>query len=1122
MSSSEDAAQSSHAMKGISSGAQAWSEPVSIPTYPVMPPDKNPMFLEKRVYQGSSGKVYPLPFVDTVSVEKSEHPYQALHLENEYVYLMLLPEIGGRIQIGFDKAANYDFFYRPGVIKPALVGLAGPWISGGVEFNWPQHHRPGTYMPCEWHLSETGGFGHIAWQGDHDPMTRMKGMHGVCIHPESSLVELKVRLFNRTAHTQTFLWWANVAARVHEQYQSFFPPDVSFVGDHAKRATETFPHVTDRYYGVRYGERGRTGVPLAEKPSRFQPGEEVSPDRLDWYANIPVPTSYMVLATEFNFFGGYDHTVQAGFVHVADRHISPGKKQWTWGNHEFGYAWDRNLSDDEGPYVELMAGVYTDNQPDFSYLAPYETKTFSQFWYPIQRIGIPVNATRDAALAMELVDGTLKIGICPSRRFADAVIEVSDGTEVHQLTAEFAPGNPFFAMVKVKTELPGVSVISSLGEKIVSYRLSKPAPKDPPDTATEPLEALDIASNDELYLTGVHLEQYRHATRAPEPYWEEAIRRDPGDSRCHLALGKRLLQRGLFMMAEEHFRTSIRSLTRRNPNPIDGEASYQLGLSLEFQGRYDDAYSAFAKAAWNQAWSGAAQYACARIECRSRRFESAFDHLQMGRQVGLNKNLVGCLSSAIWRNGGEKTSRATAHSKVFLDTIYDPLDHWALYEESLLSVGTSQEDFRARFRSVMRDDPQNYLDLAFDFGSAGLFEDAIAVLKMVSEPHPMVAYALSYFGCPTPVHGSPDWVFPNRLEEILVLEAAIARDPNDWLAPYLLGNLFYDRKRYEEAIQLWEASAVLNPDYSVVWRNLGIAYHNVLGDIGKAESAYSRARNADPGDARLLYEQDQLWKRAGKQPLDRLKVLKENRDLVAKRDDLSLELCGLLNLAGRPDEAKDILASRSFAPWEGGEGIALGQHTATYSILAKQALEAGHAAKAVELAEYALTAPKNLGEARHLLANMSEVWLLLGDVLTAAAETERAKTFYERAAFFDGDFVEMSVRTYSDKTYYRALALKRLGQEAEADELLAGLASYADELQRTPAKIDYFATSLPTMLLFNEDIDVRQKKEAMFLRAQARLGQGLKNEAERMLQEILADDPNHLHAHQLLEEAVKR
>ncbi len=120
-----------------------------MPSYLPAAPDRNPMFLERRVYQGSSGRVYPLPFIDRIATEPVEHGWQAVHIENEFIRLMILPEIGGRIHVGFDKTNGYDFFYRQNVIKPALVGLAGPWISGGVEFNWPQHHRPATFMPVE-------------------------------------------------------------------------------------------------------------------------------------------------------------------------------------------------------------------------------------------------------------------------------------------------------------------------------------------------------------------------------------------------------------------------------------------------------------------------------------------------------------------------------------------------------------------------------------------------------------------------------------------------------------------------------------------------------------------------------------------------------------------------------------------------------------------------------------------------------------------------------------------------------------------------------------------------------------------------------------------------------------
>ena len=271
-------------------------------------------------------------------------------------------------------------------------------------------------------------------------------MHGVRLCPGSSRLELKVRAYNRTPFPQTFLWWANVATRVHEAYQSFFPPDVYYVADHARRAMSGYPLCTGTYYGVDYAARARTGLAEHERPAQFVPPHcradepdmsgrtkktvpqgqsgalgtarpategscpDYAPNDLSRYANISTPCSYMCMGSKEDFFGGYDYRNRAGLVHIANHHLAPGKKQWTWGNHAFGYAWDRNLTEaDEtgeyGPYIELMAGVFTDNQPDFSFLHPYETRVFSQFWYPVQQIGAMKNANLRAAVNLETADG---------------------------------------------------------------------------------------------------------------------------------------------------------------------------------------------------------------------------------------------------------------------------------------------------------------------------------------------------------------------------------------------------------------------------------------------------------------------------------------------------------------------------------------------------------------------------------------------------------------------------------------------------------------------------------------------------------------------------------------------
>jgi tetratricopeptide (TPR) repeat protein len=167
------------------------------------------------------------------------------------------------------------------------------------------------------------------------------------------------------------------------------------------------------------------------------------------------------------------------------------------------------------------------------------------------------------------------------------------------------------------------------------------------------------------------------------------------------------------------------------------------------------------------------------------------------------------------------------------------------------------------------------------------------------------------------------------------------------------------------------------------------------------------------------------------------------------------------------------------------------------------------AAKARQHFEAALAAPRNLGEAKHLLANQSDIHYWLGCALAKLGDTQQARRHWLAAARFKGDFQAMSVRAFSEMTYYSALAWQQLGQKAKAAKLLRDLLAYARKLQKTEAKIDYFATSLPTMLLFEDDLQFRQETTAHFLQAQALLGLGARAKGTSLLKTVLQRDPNH-------------
>ncbi len=1085
-------------MRDVVEPVRAWEEAISLPTYAAGPADPNPMFLEKRVYQGSSGKVYPNPFTDRISKERTERSYRAIYLENEYVRLMILPEIGGRIHIGQDKTNGYDFFYRQNVIKPALVGLLGPWISGGVEFNWPQHHRPSTFMPVHAAVEHSEDGSVTVWLSDHDPMLRMKGMVGICLHPNCSLVEAKVRLYNRTPFTQTFLWWANVAVRVHGLYQAFFPPDVHFVADHAKRAVSSFPIARNFYYGADY---------TAEVDLR-------------WYKNIPVPTSYMVGASNFDFFGGYDHEKDAGFVHVADRHIAPGKKLWTWGNGDFGHAWDRNLTDEDGPYVELMAGVYTDNQPDFSWLAPYETKIFSQFWYPIQKIGPVTCANLHAALSVAELGTSIRLGVCTPKRIVGCRVMARRGESiVFHADIEMEPGKPWIGefqsawkLSELRFELRDIS-----SHVFLEYAPEEPTGVDLPEAATEPPPPQEISTVEELYLAGLHLEQYRHATRSPEAYWAEALRRDPGDARVNHVLGLMALRRGEFHRAEELFRKSIARLTRLNPNPRDGEPFFNLGLALAWQQRPAEAYEAFYKATWNEAWHNAGYYELAKLAAMRGDFELALAHLEECLRSG-RENLQACdLRSAVLRRMGRHEE---ARQQVQSTLGKDRLDLFAHAERMFLETPSSSA---WRDLAVMlHGDIQTGLDITYDYAGAGLYGEAWQLLAKVVEEtgteYPMTLYTLAWLaerrGAVPEAEiywrraslASPLHCFPSRLEEMLVLERAIERDPQDAKANYYLGNLYYDRKRYANAIACWRTSVAADPNFAIPWRNLGIAEYNIRNDREAALAAYLKAIDCNRSDSRLLYEFDQLRKRLQHTPEERLAALEADLALVAERDDLSVEYVALLNLAGRHEKALQTLMDRRFSPWEGGEGVVSGQWVQTNLALGRRAILNGDLVAALEAFQRAKLYPENLGEGKHLLTLERHLDYWQGQALEASGDMDQAREFYVAAS--------LPLPAPSVHSYYRALALRKLGRREEADLELERLLHESHTRTKQEPVVDYFSTSLPNLLLFEEDLSRRSLVESLMLEAFAMMGMGDLHRARTLFQHVVEMDRSNFDARQ--------
>ena len=1112
---------------------KAWREIVSIPTYEVGKAEKNPIFLEKRVYQGSSGVVYPYPVIESIANEPTPHEWNVVFLENEYIKVMVMPELGGRIQMAYDKIKQRHFVYYNHVIKPALVGLAGPWISGGIEFNWPQHHRPSTYSPVDCDIVENEDGSITVWVNEMEKMFHQKGAAGFTLRPGCAYLEIQGRVSNRTPLPQTFLWWANPAVEVNDEYQSVFPPDVNAVFDHGKRAVSSFPIATGTYYKMDYS----AGVDISN------------------YKNIYVPTSYMAVNSKYDFEGGYENDTKGGMLHVASHHFSPGKKQWTWGNGDFGRAWDRNLTDkgptpmplpewrgvdspeinnmgenanyappsqggDGGesafrPYIELMAGVYTENQPDFTWLMPYEEKQFVQYFMPYRELGVVKQASKDFVLNIE-ENGHFKV-LATSKQEVRIVLRNKQGETYFDKVIMLSPEEVFEQTVDVKG--------ATLNDLVLNVgRLQWMAEDDEirpiPDAAEAALSPEDTKTNDQLYLTGLHLEQYRHATWSALDYYEEALRRDPNDVRCLNQTGLWYLRRGRFDKAESFLRKAVKIWQKRNPNPYDGEAIFNLALCLKYQGRQQEAYELFWKSTWNKAWADAGYFEAACISTAQGRYEDALDELNRSIIFNSCNHKARALKAAVLRLL-ERKDEALAWIEESL--LLDHFNYGCRYEKYLL---TGEETLK----ELMRKSSQNYDELALDYTAAGLNDEARAIWEMAINEGAVSPMTYYYMGSLTPDpslkgEGSDYFqkaeeadsycCFPNRLEDVQALEAAKKQHPQGAKAPYYLGCLYYDKRQYDLAIENWELSARLDPSFPTVWRNLALARFNkapLLSPVGdtivsptkeaplgavrgalEALEYMERAFHLDETDSRILMELDQLYKRMQKPHQERLDFLQKYPQLIAKRDDLVLEEITLLNQLGRYEEAKEKLDAHQFHPWEGGEGKVPAQYQFCRIEMAKK-----NHVDAKSLLEECLVYPPHLGEGKLYGAQDNDILYFLGRYEEGTAgPTEPAAAMYYNDA-------------KPDKIFYAALCYRKLGQEDKARSLFHKLVNYGKQHIFDHVTMDYFAVSLPDLLIWDDSLDVKNRIHCLYMLALGYYGLNEKEKALRYLTEAKGLDMNHM------------
>ncbi|HVO10792.1 MAG TPA: DUF5107 domain-containing protein [Vicinamibacteria bacterium] len=1072
---------------------RAWEAPLRVPAYPVGPAEPNPMFYAGREYQGAQGPVYPYPLLDQLGDRREERSYRALWLENEYLKLSVLPELGGRIFSAEDKTDGYAFFYGQHVIKPALIGMAGAWISGGVEWNVMHHHRATTFMPVQSAIVENADGSRTVWVGETEWRHRMRWVVGLTLRKGRSVLEAQVRMFNRTPLPNSVLYFANPAVHANEQYEVLFPPDVAWATFHAKVDFAPWPLARGPFVGIDYPPGTNLGL----------------------WKNHPHPVSFFVYHSDLDFLGGYDHGRQAGVVHVADHETVPGKKFWTWGNGPDGRMWDRILTDEDGPYIELMTGGWSDNQPDYSWIQPGEEKAVVQRWFPVRELGGLKAANAEGALELSVADGRARVAVNTTSRRPNAHVRLSvagsnaGSNPVLDETVTLAPDRPFTRQVTlgagVREEDLRLVVSAADGAELLAYQ-PQPRPRTPEPPRYQPPPApARVKSVEELVLAGQRLEQFHDPHLEPEPYYREALRRDPGNAAASTRLGAIALRNGRYQEAEASLSQAVARLTANHTRARDGEAQYLLGLARVALGRPEAARDAFAAAAWDLSWTGAALLEEARVESALGHTPAALGLVERSLAANPRATAALALRAALCRRLGRTDEALTAATAALA---IDPLDPLAARERELARragarVEPSAVDSleAAALRSL--DEDAYALEAAHDYARAGLDPDAIAVLqarlsKANGRVDPLVAYTLGWLygrsgdaATADRLYAAaralpPDYCFPFRLESVPVLQAAIAADPGDARAPDYLGNVLYDHQP-EAATLAWEKARALDPGFARVHRNLAFAYARARGDLAAAVASQEKAVAIEKREPRLYYELDQYlgWTRA---PLaTRLARLTESPATVASREITASRLARVQLLLGRPDDALRTLAGTRFHVWEGERGVSEVYLQARLA-RGRQQLASGQAAAALEEFQAALSVPANIEVGQAVGSQLAAARHHVGLALEALGRRQEAQAAFGESAAAPAPLLEAH--------YWIGRSLEKLGRAAEARARFRRLAG------TRPAAVD---ASRP---LENRMAALEARAEAEYQQALGLLGLGRAGEARAALARALGDDPD--------------
>jgi tetratricopeptide (TPR) repeat protein len=958
---------------------KAWEGTVTIPTYG-WAEDVNPKFwaLEGEVKFSTTLRgsiIYPYTMQDHLSRTKENRTYKALFLENEYLKVTCLPELGGRLHSVIDKTEGKQMFHFNKVIKPGMIAMRGAWISGGVEWNaGPQGHTVTILSPVDATIGRNADGSAYLEISNLEKSMRTHWTARVTLHPRKAYLDERICIFNPTDAINPYYFW-NCTAFPNRPGTRFIYP-MTLGSDHSGAQFFSWP---------------------------IYEGKDLS-----WLKNYETWASVFAVNCTFDFFGAYDADADRGIVQVANHYELGGKKAWTWGTWDFGLVSQKNLTDDDGPYIEVQSGPLP-TQSDYGILLPREEVSWQEWWYPVHGLGDGFEyATRDVAFQTTRKDGNLQLRMLATGKFAGAVCTIcQEHRELIKKRLDLSPETPQELTLSPAPQSPvSVTIEAKNGDVLASFVTPLPIPKvSPPEPSRFMNEPDEQLTTEQKYLKGLKYDLATDRKKARQ-YYEKAVAEDTGYLPALRALAVLDIEAGLY---DDASRRLEKALER---NSSDGLSWFFLGVSHLKSRKENEALRCAYQAVRCFGAASLGYDLAGRAYMRLKEYPKA----------------VEAFEKAVWLN-----PRDTKASNHLLLTLYAAGDRESAYKQAKERIAQNPTDlvpramialksreemnrFVRESRAFVGEDEFEMLETGLVFTELGLVDEAVRLLLAAcveAVPHgersPLPLYYLAYFSSLKKDHTSArvylsqaaatyrDYVFPSRPEEVEVLRYAVQENPGDAFSHLHLGNLYANLGRLDEAVNHWRKAGELNPSLSIAFRNLGLYAWAVENNLAKAEKLYAKAITAKPADQTLYRDLADILLADNKRP-EAIEVLQSAPFQKVRRADVTIMLAQDYLDEQRYTNAIDLLESTPyFVNWEG--------QTIVWDIFNKAHLERGQKRfenkdfqGALQDFEAALTYPQNIGVGRSNRPREAPAQYWRGKALEALGQLKQAHSAWKEGA----------------------------------------------------------------------------------------------------------------------------